>query len=171
MQKRNIQRGLTATLAAIILLLSAAACVADSDNDTTDYDAKLNRIDRLTTDNLIDLEVLNARFTQLEQANQRASDRIAALESENRELTHRISVLESAAPTTAGAADAGQPSGLGAAYDVTTPDAREPAPNFAECIAKATGANRAVSSATPGGEPVSRTERRNPALTRPSKDQ
>ena len=119
MQRRNIRLSLAAILVGAVLVAGSLACFSGGD-DAEDTGPDLDKIERQTRDNIVELAVLSAQFDHMEKANQELfariaalsgenqalNHRIAALEEENRELTHRIAVLESAAPTGAGSSPA-----------------------------------------------------------------
>jgi len=150
MHKRHILRTLIVVVACSALLAGALAC-GDSDEEKED---ELARVEGIATKNLVELEVIQARLSQMEEAdaNNALSDRIAALEAENQQLTHRIAVLEgitsaAGAGMTGAATTAAAPSGLGAAYDAASEDDRKLVRDFLECTMKAAGTDDATIAA------------------------
>ena len=140
-----IRRSAIAILACTVLIAAATACFGGDDSTEAD----LQRVDQLASSNLIEMEVLKARITRLEEINETLSDRIAQMEGENKELTHRVAVLEeigatvvaslTAAGSRSAAPAAAQPSGLGAAYDAASDEDRQMVREFLECAMKASG--------------------------------
>ncbi|MXZ91937.1 MAG: hypothetical protein F4W95_03510 [Chloroflexi bacterium] len=150
MHKRHILRALIVILACSVLLVGALAC-GSGDGDEED---DLARIEGIATKNLVELEVIQARLEQMEEAeaNNALSDRIAALEAENQQLTHRIAVLEgitsmAGAGMTGAAMTEAAPSGLGAAYDAASEEDRKLVRDFLECTMKAAGTDDATIAA------------------------
>ena len=156
MAKLNIiRRSAITVLACVVLIVAATACFGGDDST----EAELQRIDQLTSNNLVELEVLKARITRLEQTNATLSDHIAQIEGENKELTHRVAVLEElgaqAVSLMATGSDsalpplpaADQPSGLGAAYDAASDEDRQLVREFLECAMKASGTDAATIAA------------------------
>ena len=142
MHKRHILRALIVILACSVLLAGALAC-GSGDDEAVD---ELARVEGIATKNLVELEVIQARLDQMEEAdaNSALSDRVAALEAENQQLTHRIAVLEgitsaAGAGMTGGAMTGAAPSGLGAAYDAASDEDRTLVRDFLECSMKASG--------------------------------
>ena len=144
MHKRHIMRALIVILACSVLLAGALAC-GDGDAEQED---ELARIEGIATKNLVELEVIQARLEQMEEAaaNNALSDRMAALEAENQQLTHRIAVLEGITSAAGGGMPGGvttgaAPSGLGSAYDAASAEDRQLVLDFLECTMKAAGAD------------------------------
>ncbi len=142
MHKRHILRALIVVIACSALLAGALAC-GNSDEEKED---ELARVEGIATKNLVELEVIQARLTQMEEAdaNKALSDRVAALEAENQKLTHRIAVLEgitsmAGAGMAAPAMTEAAPSGLGAAYDAASEEDRILVREFLECSMTASG--------------------------------
>ena len=135
MRQRHILRALTVVLACFLLSAAALACM--SGNEETE--SELARINGIATKNLVELEVLQARLSQMEEANTALSDRVAALEGENQQLVHRISVLEGITGAAGAAITAAAVSALGAAYDAASDADRQLVREFLECTMKAGG--------------------------------
>ena len=135
MHKRHILRALTVILACSVLLVGALACGAGDE----EQEDELARVEGIATKNLVELEVIQARFVQAEEANEALSDRIADLEAENQQLTHRIAVLEGITSMTGAAMTEVAPSGLGAAYDAASDEDRQLVRDFLECSMTASG--------------------------------
>ena len=147
MHKRHILRPLIVILACSVLLAGALAC-GDGDAEQED---ELARVEGIATKNLVELEVIQARLSQMEEAeaNNALSDRVADLEAENQQLTHRIAVLEgitsmAGAGMTGGAMTGAAPSGLGAAFDAASDEDRKLVRDFLECTMKAAGTDDAT---------------------------
>lgn len=144
MHKRHCLRPLIAVLACSLLLAGALAC-GNVDQEKED---RVARVEGIATKNLVELEVMQARLSQMEEANAALPDRIADLEAENQQLTHRIAVLEGitsaggAGMSGAGMAGAAR-SGLGDAYDTASEEDRQLVREFLECSMKATGTDAA----------------------------
>lgn len=150
MHKRHTLRALIAVLACSLLLAGALACGTGNE----DTEAELARIDGIATKNLVELEVIQARLSQMEEAdaNNDLSDRMADLEAANQQLKHRIAVLEGitsagGAGTAGAATTAAAPSGLGAAYDAASDEDRKLVRDFLECTMKAAGTDDATITA------------------------
>ena len=150
MHKRHIMRALIVILACSVLLAGALAC-GDGDAEQED---ELARIEGIATKNLVELEVIQARLEQMEEAaaNNALSDRMAALEAENQQLTHRIAVLEGITSAAGGGMPGGvttgaAPSGLGTAYDAASEEDRQVVREFLECSMKATDTDAATIAA------------------------
>ncbi|MYC34721.1 MAG: hypothetical protein F4X64_16280 [Chloroflexi bacterium] len=148
MLKWNIPLASITILSCVLLIAGALACGLGNDDDT-EADEALNRVQRLATENTVQLQVLKAGLDQMEQANQDLADRVAGLEKEKQDLTHRLAVLEEFAavaaasvasnPALASPPAAAQPSGLGAAYDAASEEDRAVIREFLECSMRAGG--------------------------------
>ena len=142
MQTPKVRRGAVVVLACVMIIAGALACGA-GDDETAQYGVELERINGVATNNMVDLEVVKARFDRLENENRALADRVAELEEENRELTHRISVLETAGPAGGGAnpapASAAISPGTIPSEMAATDEDRQLVRDFAECSLKMAG--------------------------------
>ena len=150
MHRRHMIRALIVVLACFLLSAGALAC----SNSDEEINESVARVESIATKNLVELEVMQARLSQMEEAEANAalSDRVAALEGENQQLTHRVAVLEgitSAAGVgmTGTATTGAAPSGLGAAYDAASEEDRQLVRDFLECTMKASGTDDATIAA------------------------
>lgn len=85
--KGSIRRAAMVVLAAGVLAIGALACgFQNNDEAVAELDSKLDRVDELTTENVVRMEVYEARITRLEDENAQLSDRIAQLEQDKQVL-------------------------------------------------------------------------------------
>ena len=135
MPKGNIQRGLTAALVGAILIIGVTACgLVGGGEDAEAEVAAMLELEQQATDNVIKLEVLTARFEQLDEANQNLSKRIDMMAEENQKLAGRVTQLESGGATAgAGAATATAQPSLGPAWDAASAEDRAAVRDFAKC--------------------------------------
>ena len=140
MKTSNVLRLTAIFAAAAVLIVAALAC---GSGDGTDYDAELEHVNDVATNNVVEIEVVKAKFAQLEEQNAALTDRVAQLEEYRQEMTHRVSVLEEIGAAGGGAnvanampgASASATDGQGTDAD---PDA-ELVRAFAECSLKMAG--------------------------------
>ena len=147
MHKRHTLRALIIILGCSVMLAGALACGTGGEEQADE----LARVEGIATKNLVELEVIQARLSQMEEAeaNNALSDRIADLEAENQQLTHRLAVLEgitsmAGASITGAATTEAAPSGLGAAFDAASDADRKLVRDFLECTMKAAGTDDAT---------------------------
>ncbi len=133
MPKGNIQRGLTAALVGAILIIGVTACgLVGGGGDAEEEVAAMLELEQQATDNVIKLEVLTARFEQLDEANQNLSKRIDMMTEENQKLAGRVTQLESGGATAGTATATAQPS-LGPSWDAASAEDRAAVRDFAKC--------------------------------------
>ena len=95
----GFRRGLAAALAGAVLLIGALACAAGSDNAATaSLTSDLKAVEKMSQDNFVQLEVLEARIDRLEGENSQLSGRIAQLEKDKQALLDVVTSLAALAP-------------------------------------------------------------------------
>ena len=127
--KEKIRRAAMAALAAVVLAVGALACGAQNDDAVAQLDTKLRRVDQLTTENVVKMEVYEARIARLEEENAQLSGRIAQLEQDKQLLVDLVNGVVAQIPgagaLTAGAAALLSGSGAEPAEPVTRDTATE----------------------------------------------
>lgn len=145
--KEKIRRAAMAALAAVVLAVGALACGGQNDDAVAQLDTKLRRVDQLTTENVVKMEVYEARITRLEEENAQLSGRIAQLEQDKQLLVDLVNGVVAQIPgagaLTAGAAALLSGSGAGPAEPVTrdtaTEEQRAMVRQYVECGLKSGG--------------------------------
>ena len=145
----GFRRGLAAALAGAVLLIGALACAAGSDNAATaSLTSDLKAVEKMSQDNFVQLEVLEARIDRLEGENSQLSGRIAQLEEDKQALLDVVTSLAALAPggadlLTGAAALAGgimsQTSNEPLTRDTATEEQRALVRRWAECSLKSSG--------------------------------
>ena len=132
--KGSIRRGAMVVLAAGVLAIGALACgFQNNDEAVAELETKLSRVDELTTENVVRMEVYEARITRLEEENEQQAGRIAQLEQDKQVLMDLVNSVA-----------AGGAAAVGMAPDVM--DDATALAMFIECTVKAAnpGANDTV---------------------------
>lgn len=103
--KGSIRRAAMVVLAAGVLAIGALACgFQNNDEAVAELDTKLNRVDELTTENVVRMEVYEARITRLEEENAQLSGRIAQLEQDKQVLMDLVNSVAAGGSAIAGMA-------------------------------------------------------------------
>lgn len=155
--KGSIRRAAMVVLAAGVLAIGALACgFQNNDEAVAELDTKLDRVDELTTENVVKMEVYEARITRLEEENAQLSGRIAQLEQDKQVLMDLVNGIVAQIPG-AGAAIAGAallPGAAGPAESVTretaTEEQRAMVRQWVECGLKSGGTPESLIAAMAG---------------------
>ena len=132
--KGSIRRATMVVLAAGVLAIGALACgFQNNDEAVAELETKLSRVDELTTENVVRMEVYEARIIRLEEENEQQAGRIAQLEQDKQVLMDLVNSVA-----------AGGAAAVGMAPDVM--DDATALAMFIECTVKAAnpGANDTV---------------------------
>lgn len=132
--KGSIRRAAMVVLAAGVLAIGALACgFQNNDEAVAELETKLSRVDELTTENVVRMEVYEARIIRLEEENEQQAGRIAQLEQDKQVLMDLVNSVA-----------AGGAAAVGMAPDVM--DDATALAMFIECTVKAAnpGANDTV---------------------------
>ena len=155
--KGSIRRAAVAVLAVGVLAIGALACgFQNNDEAVAELETKLSRVDALTTENVVRMEVYEARITRLEEENEQQSGRIAQLEQDKQVLMDLVNGIVAQIPG-AGAAIAGAallPGAAGPATSVTrdtaTEEQRAMVRQWVECGLKSGGTPDSLIAAMAG---------------------